>query len=277
MADQKRPGPIGSETNTSKIDVGTSIRHKSRPPGPIGSVDATESAVLVYTSGHETKLTKPSVIAALEQKGLPFATEVVFDLIDSAGKTIISGRFDVVTVDPRTGNLIIPELKGKDLADFTDNQKIYVPMLESANGGVIRIRSSKGGTLGLQSGVVVKIDQDNYVRIGLKNLADFSDALQTIAGGERIKHSFLDKAGKMHLFSSTEAFKAFLESTGRGSLASRVVSKLKGAGPVLSIGGVLLWAGTAEAAENSKPLSEDELRDLKSNLLSRAQSRHCLE
>ena len=218
-------------------------------------------------SGEETKLTKPAVISALELKGLPYATEVSFDLVDASGKVITSGRFDVMTIDPRTGSLIIPELKGKNLEDITKNQKIYVPILESAQGGTIKITGSKGGNLGFTSGVSVKINQDNYVRVGVKNLNDFSEALQTVAGGAPIKHSFLDKSGKMHLFTNSEAFKDFLGKTGRGSLASKVSSKLKGAGPVIALAGIVLWSTSAQAAEvRSEPVSEDELDSLKSNL-----------
>jgi RHS repeat-associated protein len=218
-------------------------------------------------SGEETKLTKPAVIAALEQKGLPYATEVKFDLVDAAGKVITSGRFDVMTIDPRTGSLIIPELKGKNLEDITKNQKIYIPILESSQGGIIKVTGSKGGSMGVSAGVSVKINQDNYVRVGVKDLNDFSEALQTVAGGAPIKHSFLDKSGKMHLFTSSEAFKDFLETTGRGSLASKISSKLKGVGPVIALAGVVLWATSAQAAEvRSEPVSSEELEDLKSNL-----------
>jgi RHS repeat-associated protein len=218
-------------------------------------------------AGEETKLTKPAVVAALQQKGLPYATEVEFELLDASGKAIKSGRFDVMTVDPRNGNIIIAELKGTALDDVTKNQKIYVPILESANGGVIRITGSKGGPLGLQAGVTTRVTHDNYVRVGTKNLADFTEALHEVTGGAPVKHSFLDRAGKMHLFETTEAFNAFLEGSGRGSMLSRAAKGVRHAGPALSIVGVLAWGASAQAAETSdKPPSDQELRSYKGNL-----------
>ncbi len=165
--------------------------------------------------GEETSVVRPLVQAALEQKGLSYAAEVSFDVLDKAGKTLTSGRFDLVFLDPRTGKPIIPELKGIDLDALTKNQQIYKPMLESTEGAQIRITGSKASSLGLTKGTTLVVSGENYLVVGMENSQEFRAALDEVAGGGKIKHTFLDKSGKAHMFKTTEEFKAFLKETGR--------------------------------------------------------------
>lgn len=166
-------------------------------------------------SGEETSVVRPLVEGALNQKGLNYAREVSFDVLNKAGKTITSGRFDLVFLDPRTGKPVIPELKGADLEALTKNQQIYKPMLESAEGAQIRITGSKASSLGLTKGTTLVVSGENYLVVGMENSQEFRVALDEVAGGGKIKHTFLDRSGKAHMFKTTEEFKAFLKQTGR--------------------------------------------------------------
>ncbi|MEW5744517.1 MAG: SpvB/TcaC N-terminal domain-containing protein [Nitrospirota bacterium] len=175
---------------------------------PVRLVDPTGMA------GEETNVVKPVVLEALKTKGVPYATEVMFDVVSKSGKVITSGRFDVFFLDPRTGSPVIPELKGVDLGALTQNQEIYKPMLESSEGATIRITGSKAAGLGVSKGVTLVVSGENYVVVGMENLTDFREALDQVAGG-KIKHTFLDKSGKVHMFKTTEEFEQFLKKTGR--------------------------------------------------------------
>ena len=111
--------------------------------------------------------------------------------------------------------MIIPELKGKNLNALTGQQEIYVPILESAEGATVRITGQKGGPLGLEKGMLRHVSGENYVRVGVKNLSEFVEALRLVTGGVPVKHAFLDASGKYHFFRTTEEFTEFLKSSQR--------------------------------------------------------------
>jgi len=87
---------------------------------------------------------------------------------------VLRGRFDIVFRDPSTKQLVFPELKGDKLEALTKGQKVYVPMFESQAGGQVRIVSSKGGKLYLPKNAVEPVHGRNFLRVGSKNLTEFT-------------------------------------------------------------------------------------------------------
>jgi RHS repeat-associated protein len=163
--------------------------------------------------GEETKLVRPTVKEALKQGRVPYAEEVTFELLDAAGKAVVSGRFDVVFLDPRSGNLVLPELKGVNLEALTPNQRIYKPLLEA--GGRIRLTGQKGGKLGLPKGLEVTVQKESYFIVGTSNLKAFRQALGEITGGGKLEATWLESSGAVHMFKTKEELNTFLETTGR--------------------------------------------------------------
>jgi hypothetical protein len=163
--------------------------------------------------GVETAEVAPEIVRLLESKGIKYAREVTFELLDDAGKPVLRGRFDFAFRDPRSGQLVIPETKGIDLEALTPNQRVYVPRLEGQQGVMIRITSKKGGNIALPAKSLERVSGENFLRIGRGNIKDFADALEQVTTGDRVKFSWRDAEG-IRYFKTEEEFEAFLETKG---------------------------------------------------------------
>jgi len=153
---------------------------------------------------------RPTVVAELKARHLPFAEEVSFDLLGPNGKDIVvSGRFDVVFYDPNTKEIVIPELKGKNLEALTVNQEIYKPVLESGKA-TIRITGQQTGTLHIAPGKEIPIPESAYTVVGIKNLKEFRVTIADMAGGGRFQSSVMLKNGEMELFKTEQELKDWL-------------------------------------------------------------------
>jgi hypothetical protein len=162
--------------------------------------------------GVETTEVSPEVARLLKAKGIPYATEVTFEVLDASGKAVLKGRSDYFFRDPRNGAGIFGEVKGIDLEALTPNQKVYVPLFEK-EGARIRITSNKGGALKLPKGSIETVRGESIVRIGRGNLKDFADALEQITTGEQVKFSWRDAEG-LRFFKTEAEFDAFLAARG---------------------------------------------------------------
>jgi hypothetical protein len=159
--------------------------------------------------GVETKVVSPAVRKLLEAKGLPFATEVTFELLDAKGRVVLEGRFDVVFRSRASQQLIFPELKGDRLHALTKGQKVYVPLFESADGAQVRITGRKGGHLNLPVGHVERVHGQNFFRVGSANLTDFTGFVEHAASGKTPTNVYYDR-GKLLAFHSQADFDEFL-------------------------------------------------------------------
>lgn len=218
----------------SGIDHGSNV-YRFVSGNPVRLVDRTGNV------GVETGEISPAVASLLTKKGIPFATEVKFDLLDEAGNVVVKGRFDYAFRDPRSGQLVLPEAKGIDLDSLTKNQLVYVKRFESGEGARIRITSLKGTPVGLPYGQEELITGSHYVRVGRGNIKDFASALEELTSGERIKYSFRESKGTTSYFKTEEEFASFVESKG---MRFRVPSGFSRA--ALGLG---IVAGAAEAGE----------------------------
>jgi hypothetical protein len=159
--------------------------------------------------GVETKVVSPAVRSLLDSKQIPFAREVEFELLDPAGTPVLKGRFDVVFRNPTTNELVFPELKGDNLQALTKGQKVYVPQFESPQGAKVRITSRGTGKLYLPTGTEEHVHGNNFMRVGSKNLGDFTNLVEQMASGQRVTNVYLGPDG-LKSFTSQEAFEAFL-------------------------------------------------------------------
>jgi len=187
------------------------------------------------TDSTETTYVSPAVKGYLKQHGIKYAKEVTFELIDPVTRNVklnihgnpIQGRFDIVFKDPRKaagGRLVIPELKGSDLDKFHGNQTDYIPILESNEGGMIRITSrSSFANTGLKYGQELSITGENFLRVGTPNLDDFAEALAEVAGGKKIVQTYISHEGEAHFFYSMEEYHSFLANE-KGMVTHKPVS-----------------------------------------------------
>ncbi|UII33139.1 insecticidal toxin complex protein [Fulvivirga ulvae] len=173
----------------------------------------------------ETDLVVPAVKEYLQKNNITFAGEATFELLDDAGKVITTGRFDIVFRDPRNGQLVIPELKGKDINKLHGNQPKYTPVLESAAGGKLRFTGKKTGGLGIDPKKVLPITGDNYFRMSVHDLNNFGESLAEITGGKPIKHKFISADGEAKFFTSTDEWGKFLESKGLKPSGEKIVKE----------------------------------------------------
>jgi Domain of unknown function (DUF4157) len=176
-----------------------------------GVVPALQRAPQVK-GGVETTEVSPEIARLLNEKGIPFAREVTFELLDADGRTVLKGRMDYFFRDPRTGAAIIAEAKGLNLEALTPNQKIYVARFEQ-EGATIRITSRKGGTANLYAGDKLKVRWENFLKLGRVNLKDFASALEQITSGAEVKYSLRDAKG-VRWFTTEADFEAELATKG---------------------------------------------------------------
>ena len=175
--------------------------------------------------GVETTEVSPEIERLLIAKGIPYAREVTFELLDANGKAVVKGRMDYFFRDPRTGQSLITEVKGVDLEALTANQKIYVPEFERG-GATIRITSVKAGGVNLPPGSIERVRAGDFLRVGRGNLKDFADALEQATTGQRIKFSWRDQAG-LRFFRTEEEFEAFLATKGITRVSVRPPAPVK--------------------------------------------------
>jgi hypothetical protein len=162
--------------------------------------------------GIETTEVSPEIARLLTAKGIPFAQEVTFEVLDANGVAVLKGRMDYFFRDPRSGAPIITEAKGIDLEALTPNQRQYIPRFEK-DGATIRITSRKGGSAKLQTGDLLKVRGENFVLVGRATLKAFADALEFVTTGGQIKFSFRDAEG-LRFFKTEAEFDAFLVTKG---------------------------------------------------------------
>jgi hypothetical protein len=184
--------------------TGQALRRAPSGPSSGGSVRVK--------TGVETTEVSPEVARLLSAKGIPYAQEVTFELLDANGVAVLKGRMDYFFRDPRTGAAIVTEVKGIDLEALTVNQKVYVPLFEG-EGATIRITSRRGGRAKLQVRELLKIRGENFIRIARGNLKAFADALEQITTGGQVKYSWRDAEG-LRFFKTEAEFDAFLATKG---------------------------------------------------------------
>lgn len=169
--------------------------------------------VLIDPTGYqgvETAHVSPHVKGVLKEFGIPYATEVSFEVVDASGNKI-TGRFDVVPIDPRTGDPIFLELKGLDPAAYsTEGQETYMKLFGSSEGAQITITGSKGGTINLPTGKTLTVNAENFATVFAGNTGDFSWAVSQITGGDPVKH-FYQTPDEMRFFRDTASFEQFLQ------------------------------------------------------------------
>lgn len=169
-------------------------------------------------SGEETKHVKPFVKSILDKYGIKYAEEVGFEMVTKEGKTI-SGKFDLVIIDPKTKKHVPIELKGLDPDAFsTEGQKLYIKEFETPKGADIKITGKKGGSLALPKGSSLKVADDSFLRVWKGNMADFADAVATQTGGKKIKHKYFDKDG-WKFFDNEADFQKHLKEKGINPVA----------------------------------------------------------
>jgi RHS repeat-associated protein len=119
---------------------------------------------------------------AFRQRGIYFAEEVQFYVLDAAGNYKINpstgkrleGRADLVWEDRETGKIRFLEGKGTDKSPKTPNQIEYIPEFEK--GGGWEIKGTKGGNLGLEAGVRGSAKEGGFSLVHSGNLKDFISA-----------------------------------------------------------------------------------------------------
>ncbi len=163
--------------------------------------------------GVETTVVSPAVRKLLEDKGIAYAREVTFELLDANGVAVIEGRFDIVFRTPDTKQLIFPELKGDKLNALTKGQKVYVPLFEGAEGAQVRITKKGMGNLHLPPGTIEHVHGENFFRIGSKNLSEFTAFVEKSASGAKVTNVYFDR-GRLVAFKSQAEFEEFLVKKG---------------------------------------------------------------
>jgi hypothetical protein len=139
----------------------------------------------VVKGGVETKVVSPAVMDLLDAKGVKYAREVTFELIDANGEALVAGRFDVVFRTPVTQELIFPELKGDTLSALTPNQEVYHRLFRQPGGARVRITSRLGGSLHLPTGAVESVGTNNFMIVSTENLNEFTAFVEEAATGVR--------------------------------------------------------------------------------------------
>ena len=151
----------------------------------------------------------PAIARLLKAKGVRFATEVTFQVLDAKGVPVLAGRVDYFFRDPRNGAAILAEAKGVNLEALTRNQRVYIPLFEG-EGATIKITSRKGGTANLHPGDRVQVRGENFLRLGRVNLKDFAGALEQVTTGAQVKFSFRGVDGVLEFFKTEADFDAYL-------------------------------------------------------------------
>jgi hypothetical protein len=167
----------------------------------------------VVKGGVETKVVSPAVTELLDAKGIKYAREVTFELIDANGEALVRGRFDVVFRTPVTQELIFPELKGDMLSALTPNQEIYHPLFKQPGGARVRITSRVGGSLQLPTDAVEAVGTNNFLIVSTENLNEFAAFVEEAATGVRPTHFYYDR-GKLRAFNSEAELHAALTEKG---------------------------------------------------------------
>jgi RHS repeat-associated protein len=164
---------------------------------------------------------------AFKQKGIFYAEEVQFYVLDPAGKYKINqatgkpleGRADLVWQDPETGRIKFLEGKGGVDSSKTPNQIEYIPEFEK--GGGWEIKGSKGGNLGLSEGVKGSAKDGGFNLVHSGNLKEFITT--TLAKFKNTEGAFrfvtVNAKGErsVRFFNSAEDLARFQASRGVGT------------------------------------------------------------
>jgi RHS repeat-associated protein len=180
--------------------------------------------------GEETNEVTPYLREVLNKYGIKFSEQVQFKVTNEAGK-VITGFFDMVIVDPRTGKPFHLELKGLDKDAFsTPGQEEYVKIFESKEGKMITYTGKNGGALGLKTGDTFFVNQEAFQRVARGDMAGFAEEMVKAVGGKKILHTFYSDKEGWKTFTSDEEFHAFLKDRGLGHLVPETKPGGKGGG-----------------------------------------------
>ena len=169
----------------------------------VNRVLARETKVKIR-GGVETKVVRPAVTKLLTDTQIEFWREVTFELLDTKGGVKAKGSFDFVLRDPRTRQLVYRELKGDDLKALTDNQKIYVPELQSNAGGRVRITSAKGN-ISFTPNRIEQVSPANFQLIGKEHLGKFGAEIGEMATGKKVTNVYIGPEGMKVFYNQADA------------------------------------------------------------------------
>ena len=177
-----------------------------------GLVRRLARAPVVVKGGVETKIVSPAVKKLLEEKGLRWAGEVSFELLDAEGKAVLVGRTDVVFRSNRTQQLVFTELKGLKVK-YHGNQARYIPLFEGTDGAQVRILHTQEGNLVLPSGTLEHVRGENFLMVSSKQMTTFAKVAEEEATGKAAVGTLYDR-GRLTAFHSQEEFEKVLERMG---------------------------------------------------------------
>ncbi|MGW4339248.1 SpvB/TcaC N-terminal domain-containing protein [Rhodococcus koreensis] len=206
-------------------------------PDPLGIPDGTN--VYLYASANPVGFSDPSGMSIEEnvrnelkdnfkQRGIFYAEEVEFYVLDSSGKYKINpatgkplvGRSDLVWMEPETGAIKFLEGKGTAKSDWTANQKDYIPDFEK--GAEWEIKGTKGGNLGLSKGVRGSTKNGGFKLVHSGNIKGFiAETLGKFKIDPSKAFRFLSVSAKgersVRFFSSAEELLRFQAARGAGT------------------------------------------------------------
>ncbi|MFD7874399.1 SpvB/TcaC N-terminal domain-containing protein [Streptomyces sp. NPDC059766] len=163
-----------------------------------------------------------------KQKGIAYAEEVSFYVLDESGKRVINagtgkpleGRSDLVWEDPETGKIKFLEGKGTASSSKTVNQEQYIPEFEK--GGGWEIKGTKGGNLGLGKGVRGSVKGGGFKLVHSGDLKQFiaeNLAKFKTSPGKSFRFVTVSASGErsVKFFNSAEELGRFQTARGSGT------------------------------------------------------------
>ncbi|GIE35164.1 hypothetical protein Ait01nite_082090 [Actinoplanes italicus] len=192
------PGPV-HEDEADRISLG--------PGGPVTVTPSRAGAVQhagKVPGGVETTIVTPAIRDMLGRVGITVAEQVTFQVLAADGTVLFNGRADFVFRD-RLGRLVMIEAKGSDEDALHSNQKDdpvtgepgYVRILESEAGAMVRFTSHKqeAKNAKVERWLMERVTGENFLRVGLKRIADLEAALREMEKLPPAAFSYSDSQG----------------------------------------------------------------------------------